>query len=476
MDARKKKIAIALFVAMFLAAFEGTVVATAAATIVKDLQGFEHVSWVFSLYLLTSAISTPIYGKLADLYGRKSVLSVGIVIFMFGSLFCGFSQNMYQIILFRALQGLGAGSILTVTFTIIGDIFTLKERSIVQGGISTVWGIAGLVGPLIGGFLIDWLSWHWIFFINVPFVLICLISLQINLTDTGVHKRPKIDYAGTLALSGIIGAFLYGIMIGYANGTILLSLLTMLLCSVAFYFIEKSAVEPIVPASILTKSAAVINGVSFFAAMILIASNVYLPLYIQTVLGRSATVAGMALATMSLTWFLASVFVARAMERHGARAVVLVSTALLVVSCYLISTLAIDSSLTAVSAYALIFGFGFGGTLNTLTFMVQDSVGYALRGAAVGLNALTRTLAQAVGVSVFGSLINIKLLNYFAENNLPGIDINNLYSPQSALAAAQIQRALYHSLHFVFLALILLAGFSFALAWFLPRKNAAKLR
>lgn len=473
MEAKKKKIALALFVAMFLAAFEGTVIATAAATIVKDLQGFDLVSWVFSLYLLTSAISTPIYGKLADLYGRKSILSIGIAIFLAGSLFCGFAESMMQLVIFRAVQGLGAGSILTVTFTIIGDVFTLKERSIVQGGISTVWGIAGLIGPLIGGFLIDALSWHWIFFINIPFGLVCLIILRMNLADTKPQARPNIDYAGTLALSCVIGSFLYGVMIGYADGTFLHALIVTLLSTLVFYRVEKTAREPIVPFSILTKPAAIINIISFFAAMILIAVNVYLPLYIQTILGYSATIAGLSLATMSVSWFLCATVIASAMEKYGARAVIIAASLILVASCYLLSTLTVASSLYTVSLYAFLFGFSFSGTLNTLTFMVQDSVGYEQRGAAVGLNALTRTLAQAVGVSIFGTLINIKLGTYFAAMGLTHVDTGDLYAPQNALSIEQIHAALQYALHFVFLTLIVISAAACFFSLFLPPKSAA---
>lgn len=470
MDMRKKKIAIALFVAMFLAAFEGTVVATAVATIVKDLQGFEFVSWVFSLYLLTAAISTPIYGKFADLYGRKSVLSLGIVIFILGSLFCGLSQNMFHLIISRALQGLGAGSILTVTFTIIGDVFTLKERALVQGGISTVWGIAGLFGPLIGGFLIDTWSWHWIFLINVPFGLLCLFLLRANLTDIPASGKPTIDYAGTIALSLAIGAFLYGIMAGYANGTLAASLFVTLACLAAFYFIEKRATDPIVPFSILTKASAVINSICFSVSMVLIAVTVYMPLYLQTIGGHSATIAGLAMGSMSFSWLACSVILAHAMNAYGSRSVVIAGSLILILSSYLISTLTITSSLFIVSFYAFIFGFSFSGTLNTLTFMVQDSVGYTQRGAAVGLNALTRTLAQAVGVGLFGSVINSKLAAHFLEKGRV-IDINNLYDPQYALTATELQEAFYSALHFVFILLIAFSVLALLIAYFLPRHN-----
>ncbi len=201
MHIKRTNLIISLMLAMFLAAVEGTIVTMATPTIVKNLQGFELISLVFSVYLLTSAISTPIYGKLSDLYGRKNTLSIGILIFLAGSFLCGLSQSMAMLIAFRAIQGLGAGAIFTVSFTIIGDVFPIEERSRVQGGLSTVWGIATLVGPFLGGFLIDILSWHWIFFINIPFGFLSVILLQRSLKETFDKKKRNIDYAGTITFS-----------------------------------------------------------------------------------------------------------------------------------------------------------------------------------------------------------------------------------------------------------------------------------
>lgn len=470
MDITKKKIALSLLIAVFLAAFEGTVISTAAPLIVKDLHGFEFVSWIFSLYLLTAAISTPIYGKLADLYGRKKILSLGILIFLIGSLLAGLSQNMYHLIISRAVQGLGAGSILTVTFTILGDVFTLKERAVIQGAISTIWGVASLIGPLIGGFLIDYLSWHWIFFINIPFGIICLFFLQKHLRDTTPVKSHKIDYLGTIALSATIGTFLYGIMIGYANGTLLLSLSGMAIFMTAFYFIEKQSAEPIVPFLLITKSSTVINGISFFASVLLIAATVYFPLYIQTILEYSAITAGLTLASMSISWFTSSLLLGRLMEAYTFRQIIITASLILLAACGLTSTLTIDSSLATIALYAFIFGFGFSGTLNTLIFMVQDSVGYENRGAAIGLNSLVKMLAQTIGVSVCGTLINMKLSEYFEMKNIAIVDAANLYNAQNALSAAQIHDALFYALHFVFLVLIAISLLTVLTSCFLPKE------
>lgn len=465
MEAKKEKIVGALLTAMFLAAFEGTVIAMAAPIIVRELQGFELISWMFSSYLLAAAISTPIYGKLADLYGRKNVLSIGILIFLCGSLCCGFSQTMVQLIFFRTTQGLGAGAILTVTFTIIGDIFTLQERSVVQGAISTVWGVAGVLGPMLGGVLIETLSWHWIFFLNVPFGLICIFILQSYLPNMGKKQHIVIDYAGTLALSVCIGDFLYIIMVGYQNQTWLPAAIIFLLSSLAFWYIERRAVEPIVPFSIVTRSSAIINSVAFFVSVLLIATTVYFPLYIQSVLGYSAMVAGITLAPMSISWFFSSILIARGMQRLGAYKIVIGAAILLLAGAIAFSTVTAASALTTVAAYSFIFGFGFSGTLNTLTFMVQDSVGYSRRGAAVGINALVRTLGQTVGVSFFGTMINVKVGELLATGEFGGTA--DLFSQENLAATTPL--LLFGALHFVFLLLVAVAVIIVVTAFLLQR-------
>ena len=254
MDITKKKIAFAILIAIFLSAFEGVVVSTAAPVIVKSLHNFEMISWIFSLYLLASAISTPIYGKLADLYGRKRMFIIGIIIFLIGSSLCGMAQSMHQLVFFRMVQGMGAGAILTIGFTIIGDIFTLEERSIVQGGISTVWGVAGLIGPLLGGFLIDYLSWHWIFFVNIPFGIFCIYILGKYVHEPELTKHPTIDYIGALLLSITIGSFLYGVMIIGENFKMAMILFAItIIVGIVFYFQETRTKEPIVPLFILNQ-------------------------------------------------------------------------------------------------------------------------------------------------------------------------------------------------------------------------------
>lgn len=477
MDSRKRNIAIALMVSMFLGAVEGTVVTTAIPTIVKDLQGFEIISSVFSVYLLTSAISTPIYGKLSDLYGRKNILSIGIIIFLVGSFLCGLSQNMYMLIGARAIQGIGAGAIFTVTYTIIGDVFTLEERPKIQGIISSIWGIASLGGPFLGGILIDILSWHWIFFINLPFGILSVMLIQRNLDETFEKKKQNIDFAGTITLSLAMIIFLNIFMsaenISFnKNAFIGVSLVIAIILLLVFNKIEKKAKEPIVPFDIFTKSSTIVNLISFLASAILICADVYLTIYMQNVLGFSAKLSGLALAPMSASWLLASVYLGKWIVKYGGKVVIILSNAILLISTVLLITLGVNSSLLIVLLYVFIMGFGFGGAFTTLTIIVQESVEYNKRGAAIAANSLIRTLGQTIAVSVFGYIFNVYIVKYFTNLGINGVDPSNLYKSSvhnAAVTSEQIKLALNSSFHILFIILIVISVISLILSIMMPK-------
>lgn len=476
MDTGKRNITVAITVAMFLGAVEGTVVTTAVPTIVKDLSGFELISWVFSIYLLTSAVSIPICGKLSDLYGRKNVLNVGILIFLAGSTMCGLSASMYGLIAFRALQGIGAGAIFTVTFTIVGDVFELEERAKVQGWMNSTWGVASLVGPFVGGFLIDNLSWHWIFFINIPFGILSIILLQRNLKEGFARERHRVDAAGVVLLSAGIIALLYGfLMFGENDFATLAALLISAGFLAAFYFVEKKAGEPIVPFDVFTKTNTIVNMVSFLASAVLIAINVYMPLYIQNVLGLSATVSGLTMAPMSVTWLLASVYVGKAIPRFGEKAVIAVSSLVIAASCLLLPTLGLNSPLFLVTVYTSVMGFGFGAAFTTLTIVVQMSVDYNKRGAATASNSLVRTLGQTIGISIFGSVFNLAIVKYLTGVGIQGVDAGNLYSTTDINNAAYLEQARssqVSGLHFIYTAIILIALAGLVLSLVLPKTQS----
>jgi EmrB/QacA subfamily drug resistance transporter len=477
MNLKRTNLIIALMLAMFLAAVEGTIVTMATPTIVKDLQGFELISLVFSVYLLTSAISTPIYGKLADLYGRKNILSIGILIFLAGSLLCGLAQSMAMLIAFRAVQGLGAGAILTVSYTIIGDIFTLKERSRIQGGLSTVWGIASLVGPFLGGFLIDILSWHWIFFINIPFGLLAVILLQGSLEETFEKKKHHIDYAGTITLSLAMVVFLSIFLFNqsldssrYLFVTVLAAITILLL--LAFYKIERKAKEPMMPFDIFTKTSIIVNLISFLIYAVLMGVDVYLPIYLQNILGYRPTVAGLAMLPMSISWLIVSFILGKFLIKYGGKAVTLISNAVLLISTLLLSTLGIDSPILFVLVYGFIIGIAFGGAVTALTIIIQDSVEYNKRGTAVAANSLLRTLGQTIGISIFGNIFNLYITKYFIQQGIRGINPSNLYQSTAAhvaLTTEQLRLSLNSSMHVLFVIFIIISCLSLVLSMAMPK-------
>jgi len=466
MNEEKNGVVLALMLAMFLGAVEGTVVTTAMPSIVKELNGFSHMNYVFSLYLLTSAIFTPIYGKLSDIYGRKITLCTGIIIFLLGSILCGFSHNMYELIAFRAVQGIGAGAIFTISYTIVGDIFNVSERAKVQGFLSTVWGISSIGGPFLGGFLIQYISWHWIFFINIPFGIVSIILLKKYLKENFKKNIVNIDILGLIILSLSIIIFLYGIISIEKNSNFYSIFLIALSIGflIIFYYIEKRAKDPIMPFEIFTRHNIIANIVSLLVSAILIALDVYMPLYIQSILGYSAAISGLAMAPISIAWLISSIILSKSISKYGESLLAFVSSIILLLSCIFLATLYLKTSLILMILYGFIMGFGFGGLFTTLTMIVQESVEYNKRGAATASNSLLRTIGQTIGISTFGIIFNLNVSKYFYKFRITNIDTNNLYSI-GKVNLYQIKGALNYGIHIVFLILIIISIISVFLSY-----------
>jgi len=416
MDERAKRLALAgVMLSIFLAAMESTVVATAMPRVVASLGGLDIYSWVFSGFLLTSTVTMPLWGRLSDLYGRRPMFLTGLLVFLVGSALSGASQSMTQLIVFRMLQGLGAGSLMTVGMTIIGELFTLERRAKMQGYISGVWGVASLLGPLIGGLLTDHASWRWVFYINLPFGAIAMVLIARVLVDEQTRRRPVIDYTGLVLFAIGVSALLIGVIeagrVGTWAGADVLSLLAVaVLTLAAFVRVERRAAEPIVPLRMFAHRM-VLAGAStgFLAGMAMFGAISFVPLFLQLVSGMSATAAGVVLIPFTLGWVAMSVASARLVLRIGYRIVVMAGMACLVVAFILLSRWSTSLTQAAAMRDALIGGIGMGLTMVPMLIAVQSAVPRSELGMATSMLQFFRTVGGAIGLAVMGAVMAWRL-------------------------------------------------------------------
>lgn len=394
----------AILLSMFMAAMEGTVVATAMPTIVAELHGLELYGWVGATYMLASTVTIPLWGKLADLKGRKPTMLSGLLIFLVGSLACGTAGNMYTLILFRGMQGVGAGALQPIAMTMVGDLFTLEERSRIQGLFGAVWGFAGMVGPLLGGFLVHHLSWRWIFHINLPICVVCGALLWAFYRDPpSAVRSAAIDVLGALLLVAGVLALLLGV--GGFIPVVCLPLSLLLL--VAFLWVEARAREPILPLTMfgsrVISSACVCNALM---GGIMMGVLMYTPLYVQSVLQTTPTGAGAAVAPMLVGWPIASALGSRFLPRLGYRLLVRGGLALVCIATVgLYWVVGHGVSLFAMQAAAALLGLGMGFANIALLIAVQESVDFRRRGVATATSMFFRNVGGTVAVGALGELV-----------------------------------------------------------------------
>ena len=422
-ETKQKTVVIALLISTFLMAIEGTIVSTAMPKIVGDLGGSNLYTWVISVYLLAVVISTPIFGKMADLYGRKSMFTIGTIIFLVGSLLSGFSQTMEQLVLFRLIQGLGAGALATIPFTIIGDVFEFEMRAKMQGWISSVWGIAGIMGPLAGGFIVDTISWHWIFFMNLPFGIISLILLWTSLHEQIEKKKQIIDYAGILTFTVCMSAFLYSLTLlreyKQVTNNILILFIIAFVSLCLFIWIEAKGKEPMLPLSLFkNKFISIANIAGFLLGFILVTVTFYIPLWVQGVTNLNATISGIAMLPMSLTWPIGAVLSGRWMSKKPIAHITLAGIAFIIIGCIGLIFFRTDTTVAWMMVVTAILGMGFGLTYTAFTVAVQSAVDWNMRGAAMGSNNLLRNLGQAIGIAISGLWLSDELKGYALESSL----------------------------------------------------------
>ena len=445
MDDRRRSLAVlGVMLSIFLAAMESTVVSTAMPRVVASLGGLEIYSWVFSGFLLTSTVTMPLWGRLSDLLGRRRVFLGGLTIFLAGSALSGLAQDMTQLIVFRMLQGLGAGSLMTIGMTIIGELFALERRAKMQGYISGVWGVASLCGPLIGGLLTDHVSWRWVFYINLPFGAVAMGLIAAGVTDRPRDgRRPAIDYLGLGLFTAGVSALLVGVLeAGRVTSWTGLDVLGPLALAVAaltgFWAVERRAAEPIVPLALFGRRmvlAAAVTG--FLAGMAMFGAISFVPLYLQMVSGMTATAAGVVLIPFVLGWVAMSITSARLVLRIGYRPVVVAGMVCLTVAFLLLTRWSESLTLGLAMRDALVGGIGMGLTMVPMLIAVQSTVSRPELGAATAMIQFFRTIGGAIGLSVMGTVLAWRLsLGLSRADALHGVFVTGLAVCLAAVAAA----------------------------------------
>jgi EmrB/QacA subfamily drug resistance transporter len=430
---RLNLIILAIMLSLFLASMEGTVVATAMPTIVEHLGGLSIYSWVFTFYLLTSTITMPIYGKLSDVFGRKPVFVIAMLLFLAGSLLCGQARSMQQLIAFRAVQGIGAGGVLPLAFTIVGELFTLEERARLQGFFSGVWGVSAVIGPLIGGFLVDRVSWQWVFYINlIPGAL--AVGLVWFAWQTGPQRKAVkvvVDYGGAILLTLGVLCVLFGLnALGAWYGWACLAAAIGLLAG--FYWVERRAADPFIPFRLFKDrlfTVSIIHGT--LSGWAVFGSLNYVPLFVQSVLGTSATQAGITMTPMSLSWTLVSIIGGWLLLKTSYRSLALGGMAVLAVGAFFMSRIGIHSNQIWMMVYLAMMGFGMGLSIPAFLIAVQSTARREDLGVATSTLLFTRNIGATLGVSMLGAILSAGLTrNLLAAGMDPAsVSLNSLLNP-----------------------------------------------
>jgi EmrB/QacA subfamily drug resistance transporter len=475
-----------LMMVVLLAALDQTIVATALPTIVGDLGGLDRLAWVISAFLLAQTAVTPIYGKLGDLYGRKRVLQSAVILFLVGSALCGLANGMTELIAFRGVQGLGAGGLIVLAQSVIGDVVTPRERGKYQGLFGAVFGVASVAGPLLGGVIVQAVSWRWIFYVNLPIGLVALAVLGATLPSTRGRGRAAIDYLGAGLLASGLSAIVLVTSLGgttwaWGSARVIIVAALGVALLVLFLAAERRAREPVLPLGLLRDRVfAVAGSLSLIVGFALFGTLTFLPLYFQTVAAATPTGAGLRLVPLMLGVLTMSIFSGQVISRTGRyRAFPIAGTAVMAVGLLLLSRLDVGTSTAASALYLLVLGLGLGSVMQVLVLVVQNAVDYKVLGAATSGVTMFRGLGGSLGAAVFGTIFSTRLKSELthvlsgplgrqvaAGGRLTGAQVARL--PPSARAS--YEHAYVHALSPVFVAAAGVALVGFALSWLLQER------
>lgn len=479
---KRPLVLIAVMLAMFVSAVEATIVTTAMPVIASDLGGFSRYSWIFSSYLLMSTVTVLIYGKLADLFGRKPILVIGLSIFLIGSILCGLADSMEQLILFRLIQGFGAGAVMPVATTIVGDIYSTEERAKIQGYLSSVWGISAVLGPAIGGGIVYYLKWEFVFWINVPLGLLSMLGIIFFLHEPKREGKVSIDYKGAILLTVALSTILFWLIEGGQSfGRLSMNSIVLLVIGISsfilFVRVQRTVEDPMMPFSIWKNPVILYaNLVSFTTGFILIGVSSYLPTFVTGVMEQPAIIAGFTLTTMSIGWPIASAVAGHLLIRYGTFTVSFIGGISLVIGSVLFVVMNASSGPLFAAMASFFVGVGMGLTSTSFVVTIQGAVPRKIRGSATAANMFMRNFGNTVGAAFFGAILNYTLMKEFKKKDsvFQLDDVNLLLTEESRNAISQadvnvLQSTLDVSLQNVYLGVAFFAVVSLLLILRIPR-------